>query len=120
LPLLPRDICLGVQTLARWIGFKNRIPSGLGFATRPFNLSEIFIIAPKACEESSQHNLALVVQALRGFTPDDMMPRWDGGENLLLISDDKAPAKTAVAVSSWKTSMDSWAAAVARLEDPLG
>lgn len=118
--LLPDNIGLGIQVLAHWIGFKERIPSGLGFATRPFNLSELFIIAPKSCETCSQDELALVVQALRGFTPDEKMPRWNDEEDLLLIPDGKAPAKTAIAVSSWKTSMKSWVASVSHMEDPLG
>lgn len=120
LALLPTDINYGIKTLARWIGFKGRIPSGLCFATRPFNLSELFVISPKACESRSQDELALVVQALRGFTPDEKMPRWNDKEELLLIPDGKVPAKKVIAVSSWKTPMDSWAAAVTRMEDPLG
>jgi hypothetical protein len=117
--LLPDDIYVGIQILAHWIGFKERIPSGLGFATRPFNLSELFVIAPKACETCSQEELAWVVQALRGFTPDEKMPRWNDEEDLLLIPDGKAPAKHAIAVSSWKTSMKSWVASVTGMEDPL-
>lgn len=118
--LLPDDISFGVGTLARWIGFRGRIPSGLSFATRPFNLSELFIIAPKACETCAQGELALVVQALRGFTPDEKMPRWNDAEGLLLIPDGKLPAKNIIAVSSWETPMESWMAAVTRMEDPLG
>ncbi|WP_165720891.1 RNA-directed DNA polymerase [Bordetella trematum] len=118
--LLPDDIELGIRVLAHWIGFKERIPSGLRFATRPFNLSELFIIAPKACETCNQDELAWVVRALRGFTPDEKMPRWNDGEDRLLIPDGKAPARHAIAVSSWQTSMKSWIASVSDMEDPLG
>ena len=118
--LLPDNIELGIRVLAHWIGFKERIPSGLRFATRPFNLSELFVIAPKACETCSQDELALVVQALRGFTPDEKMPRWNDEEDLLLIPDGKAPARHVIAVSSWQTSMKSWIASVSDMEDPLG
>lgn len=118
--LLPVDIVFGIQILADWIGFRERIPSGLGFATRPFNLSELFVVAPKVRQTCSQGELEMVVQALRGFTPDEKMPRWSDAENLLLIPEDKSPAKKVIAVSSWKTALDSWTAAVTRVEDPLG
>jgi hypothetical protein len=117
---LPADIDVGVQVLAHWIGFEERIPSGLFFATRPFNLPELFVVAPKACETRSQDELAMVVQALRGFTPDEKMPRWNDDEDLLLVPDGKGLGKKAIAVSSWKTRMESWTASVTRLEDPLG
>lgn len=118
--LLPDDVGRGIQTLACWIGFKHRIPTGLGFATRPFNLSELYVVAPQVFEVDSQQDLADVVRALRGFTPGEKMPRWSDKENMLLIPNGKTPARLHIAVSSWKTRVESWTAAVTRMEDPQG
>lgn len=117
---LPEDIDNGIQILAYWIGFKSRIPSGLRFATRPFNLSELYLVAPKACESCSHEALGPVVHALRGFTPSEKMPKWSDKEDLLLIPDGEASKKRSIAVSSWETSATSWAAAVAKMDDPHG
>lgn len=117
---LPNDINSGIQILAQWVGFKARIPSGLSFATRPFNLPELYVIAQKVCEACHQDDLKDVVQALRGFTPSEKMPKYNDKEDLLLIPDGKTPARFPIAVSSWRTSMESWAAAVTRRDDPQG
>lgn len=117
---LPNDINSGIQILAQWVGFKARIPSGLSFATRPFNLPELYVVAPKVCEACHQDDLKDVVQALRGFTPSEKMPKYNDKEDLLLIPDGKTPARFPIAVSSWRTSMETWAAAVTRRDDPQG
>ena len=77
---LPNDTSSGIHTLAQWVGFKARIPSGLSFATRPFNLPELYVVAPKVCEACNQDGLKDVVQALRGFTPGEKMPSYNDKE----------------------------------------
>lgn len=114
--LLPSSIVNGLTTLANWIKFKG-LPHGLIFATRPFSLAELFVLAKDPFTQSSQPALQAIVLALRGFSLNERMPRCDS-KAVLQIPDGKSDARQTIAVSSWQTSLDSWAAAVARSPDP--
>ena len=107
----------GNQLLAHWINFKNGLPNGLLFATRPFNISELFILNKDAYVESAREEMQSVVFAVRGFDLGDKAPTFDK-HGVLQIPDGPAPKKYGIAVSSWKTRMDSWTASVMRMQDP--
>lgn len=64
--LLPDSVLNGAQTLAHWIGFKH-MPPGLPFATRPFNLPEMFILNRHAYSQAAQDSMRSVVLSVRGF-----------------------------------------------------
>lgn len=115
--LLPDEITSGVGILREWLKFKRGLPRGLLFATRPYNLAELFVLAKDPFEVSSQHALQAVVLALRGFTLTDKTPQWDK-QRVLQIPDGKLQAKRTIAVSSWKTDYNSWVASVMRQPDP--
>jgi hypothetical protein len=115
--LLPEDVVAGMTTLAGWIRFKKGPPLGLLFATRPFGLAELFMLAKDPFAAANQPILESVVLALRGFRLDERTPQWDK-RGVLRIPDGEAMAKQTIAVSSWKTSLGSWAASVARTPDP--
>lgn len=115
--LLASNILKGISTLAKWIKLNNGLPHGLLFATRPFNLAELYVLAKDPLAKSSQPSLQAVVLALRGFTLNKKMPHFDS-KRVLQIPDGEAQPKHTIAVSSWQTRHDSWAASVARLPDP--
>ena len=115
--LLPSNIVNGITTLANWIKFNRELPYGLVFATRPFNLAELFVLAKDPFAETSQPALQAVVLALRGFSLNERMPRCDS-KAVLQIPDGKSESRHAIAVSSWQTSLDSWVASVTRSPDP--
>lgn len=115
--LLPSNIVDGVTTLARWIKFNKDLPRGLLFPTRPFNLAELFVLVNEPFAESSQKDIQAVVLALRGFSLSEKMPCFDG-RGVLQIPDGETQPKQTIAVSSWKTRLNSWVASVTRTADP--
>lgn len=115
--LLSSKVIDGNQLLAHWINLKNGLPNGLLFATRPFNISELFVLNKDAYVESARADMHAVVFALRGFDLGDKAPTYDN-QGVLQIPDGPEPKKYGIAVSSWKTQMDSWTASVMRMQDP--
>lgn len=115
--LLKPEIITGMTTLASWIKLIKGLPHGLLFATRPFNLTELFVLAKDPFAEATYPALKAVVLALRGFTLDEKTPRLDKMD-VLQIPDGKGERKLAIAVSSWKTEYNSWVASVMRMDDP--
>jgi hypothetical protein len=114
--LLRHKVVHGSQILAGWIKLRG-LPHGILFATRPFNLPELFILNKRAYDESEGAAMQSVVLAVRGFNLGDKAPVFDK-RNVLQIPDGEAPRKYSIAVSSWKTRLDSWVAAVMCQPDP--
>lgn len=115
--ILPSSVTDGIAILAGWLKLKNGLPNGLLFATRPFNLAEIFVVAKDPFAEDYQPEMQAVILALRGFRPNEKMPRFDK-KGVLQVPDGESHPKHGIAVSSWKTRMDSWVASVTRSPDP--
>ncbi|WP_321886451.1 reverse transcriptase domain-containing protein [Paraburkholderia bannensis] len=114
--LLPDNVIAGIQLLAKSIRFKG-LPHGLLFACRPYNLPELFILNKAAYEASEHAALKAVVLAVRGFSLGKAAPSFDK-HGVLKIPNDQPPRQYSIAVSSWKTSMASWTAAVMQMQDP--
>ncbi|MBG7620010.1 Reverse transcriptase [Herbaspirillum sp. AP02] len=114
--LLPPDIYRGNSAIARTLGFSH-LPHGLAFTTRPFSLAELFILDIDVFNRDVQSELADIVRAQRGFDLNEKMPVMSRNK-ILEIPDGKSEDKYRVAVSSWKTRIDSWVAAVRKVEDP--
>jgi hypothetical protein len=114
--LLRDNVVDGSQRLAGWIKLRG-LPHGILFATRPFNLPELFILNTHAYEKSERAAMRSVVQAVRGFDLGDKAPVFDK-QGVLQIPDGDAPKKYSIAVSSWKTRLDSWVSAVMCQPDP--
>lgn len=114
--LLPRNVIEGMRHLTRWISFKG-LPNGLLFATRPYNLPELFVLNKTAYTALQRPALNAVVLAVRGFHLAASAPVFDK-HNVLHIPDGRSTSRYGIAVSSWKTEMASWAASVMRNPDP--
>lgn len=106
----------GIEQLTKWVKLKG-LPHGLLFATRPFNLPELFILNKDAHAPQGQASMRAAVLALRGFNLNEKMPCFDK-HGVLQIPDSTTPRKHGIAVSSWQTHLDSWTAAVMRDRDP--
>lgn len=115
---LPDSIVDGIDILASWLKFRHGAPAGLYFATRPFSLNELYLVAPDPFH--SKHDfLGKVMLALRGFDlTEHKMPHWDKSKKVLQIPDGEPKSKQTIAVSSWETSMKSYIASVMRMPDP--
>jgi len=88
------------------------------FATRPYSLAELFVVAGShAFSGPRRAELLKVVLALRGFSPDGRMPYLDT-RGALQVPRDLEEEKFSIAVTSWQTQLQSWAAAVTRRPDP--
>ena len=114
--LLPNAVLEGTRHLAQWIRCKG-LPHGLLFATRPYNLPELFILNNAAYDAAQRKTMRAVVLAVRGFTLGDAAPTFDK-HGVLQIPDGQPQRRYGIAVSSWKTLMSSWTASVMRLPDP--
>lgn len=116
LDLLPDVVVRGCLQLTAWLRLKV-LPNGLLFATRPFNLPELFILNKSAYDVAQRESMQSVVLAVRGFKLGDAAPSFDK-HGVLQISDAQPQRRYGIAVSSWKTNMASWTASVMRMTDP--
>ena len=114
--MLRHKVVHGSQVLAGWIKMRG-LPHGILFATRPFNLPELFILNDRAYVESGRAAMRSVVLAVRGFDLGDKAPIFDK-HRVLQIPNGEAPKKYSIAVSSWKTRLDSWVSSVMCQRDP--
>ncbi len=114
--LLPDSVCEGTQHLAKWIRVQS-LAHGLLFATRPYNLPELFILNKSAYDTTAHKLMQAVVLAVRGFTLGEAAPSFDK-YGVLQIPDGQPQRRYSIAVSSWKTQMASWTASVMRMADP--
>ncbi len=114
--LLSSSVIDGITTLAGWIKFKKGLPRGLLFATRPFGLAELYVVAKDPFADTSYLPMQSVVLAIRGFNLNEKIPRFNKG--VLQIPDGDFQPSQAIAVSSWQTKYNTWVAAVTRSNDP--
>ena len=114
--LLPDSVLDGIRHLAQWIRFKG-LPNGLLFATRPYNLPELFILNKAAYDAAQRGAMQAVVLAVRGFKLGDAAPAFDR-HGVLQIPDGQPQHRYGIAVSSWMTQMASWTASVMSQPDP--
>lgn len=116
LELLPNAVLGGCLQLVNWMRLKV-LPHGLLFATRPYNLPELFILNKSAYDTTQREAMKAVVLAVRGFKLCDAAPSFDK-HGVLQIPDGQPQRRYGVAVASWKTRMASWTASVMRMPDP--
>lgn len=114
--LLPTCVVNGNKLLAKWIKLTG-IPCGLLFATRPFNLPELFLLHKDAYKAAGQEDMLSVILAVRGFKLSNQAPCFDK-KGVLNVPDEQISNKFGIAVSSWKTQLDSWVASVTQQSDP--
>ncbi|MEY4507533.1 MAG: hypothetical protein RL297_2111 [Pseudomonadota bacterium] len=114
--MLSDKVMAGSRLLASWVKLRG-LPHGILFATRPFNLPELFILNGEAYAESQRAAMRAVVLAVRGFNLGDKAPVFDK-HGVLQISDGESPKTYSIAVSSWKTNLESWVSSVMEQPDP--
>lgn len=114
--LLPHSILHGIEQLIEWIHLKD-LPNGLLFATRPYNIPELFMLNKSAYKPNQRDVMHAVVLSVRGFGLGERVPCFDE-HGVLQIPNARIQHRYGVAVSSWKTEMKSWTAAVMKMPDP--
>lgn len=117
--LLNKRLIRGINTLSDWLNLEQGTPAGLYFATRPYSLNELYLIARTPFAAAKLSQLGRVIWALRGFElTEHQMPYRDPDSKVLRIPDGAPKAKQTVAVASWETIDQSFVAAVMGKPDP--
>ena len=117
--LLSKKVLRGISILSDWLNLDHGTPAGLVFATRPFSLNELYLIARKPFALEKHSRLGRVIWALRGFElTEHQRPYQDPDSKVLRIPDGSPKAKQAVAVASWETLDQSFVAAAMGIPDP--
>ncbi|MDH4565324.1 reverse transcriptase [Pseudomonas sp. BN414] len=117
--LLSKRVLRGMGILSDWLNLDHGTPAGLIFATRPFSLNELYLIARKPFAVEKHSQLGRVIWALRGFElTEHQMPYGDPDSKVLRIPDGGPKAKQTVAVASWETLDQSFIAAAMGKPDP--
>lgn len=119
--LLGKGVLRGIGILSDWLNLDNGTPAGLVFATRPFSLNELYLIARKPFAPEKHSRIGKVIWALRGFElTEHQMPYQDPDSKVLRIPDGGSKPKQTVAVASWETLDQSFVAAAMGKPDPDG
>lgn len=116
--LLESVVCKGLGVLADTIKLsrRNAIPFGFVFATRPFSLTELYLLFKNPYSAETMEQLCQVILALRGFSAKDKLPHLT--KEYLEVANTKKQQSYKIAVASWKTETASWLASVTGREDP--
>lgn len=115
--LLDDDLLQGLSTMSQWTHpSANGIPAGFAFSTRPFNMAELYFIAPSPFDRSRHRMLETVANSLRGYIKSGSLPSLDKG--VLDLHKSKNPGLVRIAVSSWESNEQSWVAALNGTPDP--
>ncbi len=118
---MPKAVTDGVASLLEEISKKKtsitELPLPLLFATRPFSIVELFLLAGNPFTQERASINEKIILALRGFSPRNGLPKkldqtisipWEAGER----------GKLRIAVCSWKTNEKSWVASIQNSPDP--
>lgn len=107
-----------MRTLSESRELEPAVPVALLYPTRPFTVPELYFLVPGLLASGDKERIADWTLAFRGFRPSGEMPGADEDKGPIVISRRFVPSPVHVAVSSWKTSNDSWKAAAASVSDP--
>lgn len=114
--LLKKEIIQGIDELTKqrvqpkYNNAAIGLPHGFLFATRPFSLSELYLLDNGAFDFHSHESLKKIVEATRGYNPNEKLPCFDESDErkVLQIPDGKPHSKITIAVSNWHTENRSW------------
>ena len=108
----------GLKTVSRWIKCyqKNAIPFGLLFATRPFRITELYLLTNTPFNKKILADLSESILALRGFSVAGKLPRHEK-DHILDVPVGNDTSAINIAIASWKTNLNSWVASVAGIPD---
>lgn len=116
--LLENKIYVGLQIVAKSIKCfqEQSLPYGLIFATRPFNLTELYFLSKDPYSPDHSEDIAKSIFALRGFSPEKKMPLRND-KNILEVSVNREKSILHIALASWKTDNNSWIASITNNHD---
>lgn len=92
------------------------LPYGFLFSTRPFSLTQLYLLFSDPFSEKSVDTILKIIAALRGYSNKGDLPRIEQGH--VRIPSERKKGKIKIAVPSWETKISSWNASVKNLPDP--
>lgn len=113
--LLPVEVRDGVEAISDRTNI-NVAAHGFYFSTRPYNPAELSLLPGVGHGKDGAKFRSSVALALRGYQLTTEMPEVDQNNVLQVYRRSESPSYR-VAVSSWKTQIESWEAAVRRMPD---
>lgn len=118
--LVIKSVSSGLKSLSSQIVKckASELPYGLMFATRPFNLTELFLLHKAPYIEKNSEELVENILALRGFDIKGKIPKQRQRSGVLEINTHFNKSNLNIAVASWKTDIRSWTASVTKSRDP--
>ncbi|MBK6734350.1 MAG: Reverse transcriptase [bacterium] len=121
--LLPESVTNGVATLAEMANIRQpgHLPEGILFPTRPPSIQDLYILHKKPFSKRGVSDIESCLLALRGFKPEGRLPCMSGPDEnsaIVIPLGDVPRHKVRIAVSSWKTDLSSWVAAITGDSDP--
>jgi len=97
---------------------QSSLPYGLLFATRPFSLTELYLLHKDPYTQKASDEISQAIIHLRGFSPQSELPLYHQRSNLLEVSYKEGKNRYRIVLASWKTQLDSWMASVTKNADP--
>lgn len=116
--ILPRDVVDGIAELHKWTengSESDGLFCGLLFATRPFHFTELSLLTKDLYDEKNREKLQEIIFSLRGFSVSDTMPSQCDGN--FYVPHDASVKSPKIALTSWKTTHESWRRAVDKKPD---
>lgn len=116
--LLLDKIYAGLQIVGKSMKcFREKaLPYGILFATRPFNLTELYLLSKDPYSSTYSDEIAKSIFALRGFSPEKKLP-LKNDKNILEVSLNREKTTLRIGLVSWKTDSNSWIASVTKNND---
>jgi len=101
----------------------NSVPYGLAFPTRPFNLTDLYLLFDNPFSAVGLEKIGKAILALRGFTVTGKLPEIETSastekQNFFRIKLNKKIDSIKIAVTNWETHTNSWNASVNQEIDP--
>lgn len=117
--LVESTVVEGLKLISRHINSQKfqAIPYGLLFSTRPFSLTELYLLQSNPYTASTEREIMDSILALRGFSVTGKMP-CISKDQIFEVPVSRDINNLRIAVASWKTSSDSWTASVTKNTDP--
>lgn len=117
--LLRNEIYPGLQLVCKLINClrKDELPFGILFATRPFDLTDLYFLNSDPYSQESSDDITKSIFALRGFSSEKKMPLRNN-KDVIEVSLGREKKSLRIALTSWQTDSNSWIASITNDNDP--
>lgn len=99
---------------------RQTIYKALTFPTRPFNLTELYLIDPSLLSNKDTNILRYLILLLRGYSISENMPFWNRIDNIdtLVLYKNDSIEKVKIAVTSFEVKSETFMSMITQTDDP--